>query len=370
MSTLLGDAAGQHDPRYDSYSRGPPSFDYVPQSRINGAGGTANRTAGDGAISYLSYDPNRVTGGGGAEYGQSEPTPAVATALTKFCTFIYNHENGHVLNRSPIELAKILIFYFVFYSALLALFSLCFLVVAYLVLNDDQPLRTGDQSLLKLQPGVGMRPIPDWRTTLIRFEMGKEQTFQMYTQNMQAYIDQYENFAQLEQPDVRQTKCDIRTGFRENKDLRSVCKFNLEELGACNKESMYGYARGQPCVIIKMNKIYGWLPDPDNIVTQNGTNKDILVDCYGVHDADRDFLNHVKYYPSKRVNGREYGFFSHTFYPYLVQAGYLPPIVMAQFTNMTKNRLTMVECRLLGIKNMVYNPMRRLGSVRFEIVMD
>ena len=364
-------------PYNDSYCQRQPddfnndSYRVVAMGDTNGGSILCTPGQQDHAPSHLSYgtvEGNKGVSGGRGTLPRRNKTPRFAGAVGAISSFIYNPNDGRILNRQPIDFLKLLLFYFGFYGAIVAFFSLCFTAFTFAVLNDDHPLRTGEHSLLRLQPGLSIRPVPDWRTTLIRFEMGKEQSFQLYTQNMQAYIDQYENFAQLEQPDVRQTECDISTGIRADPDLRAVCKFDLKELQECNKESMYGYARGQPCVIIKMNKVYGWLPDPATV--NNVTNKDILVKCYGIDSADVDFLNHVRYFPSKIINGEEYGFFSHTFYPYLVQAGYLPPVVMAQFTNMTKNRLIRVECRLTGIKNMIYDPMKKLGSMRFEIIMD
>lgn len=53
--------------------------------------------------------------------------------------------------------------------------------------------------------------------------------------------------------------CSSITGFREKKDWNKVCKFDLSrDLGQnnpCIKQDDFGYDDGQPCVLIKLNKV-------------------------------------------------------------------------------------------------------------------
>ena len=43
-----------------------------------------------------------------------------------------------------------------------------------------------------------------------------------------------------------------------------MCKINQEELfrGPCTSENNYGFRDGKPCILIKLNKIYKWKPEP------------------------------------------------------------------------------------------------------------
>jgi hypothetical protein len=40
-----------------------------------------------------------------------------------------------------------------------------------------------------------------------------------------------------------------------------------EELfqGDCTLERNYGYKEGKPCILLKLNRIYGWKPEPYNL---------------------------------------------------------------------------------------------------------
>ena len=49
-----------------------------------------------------------------------------------------------------------------------------------------------------------------------------------------------------------------------------VCNFDIKLLGTqCTKEELFGYERGRPCIILKLNRIFGWVPetydDPKNL---------------------------------------------------------------------------------------------------------
>ena len=42
-----------------------------------------------------------------------------------------------------------------------------------------------------------------------------------------------------------------------------VCNFDIKLLGTqCTKEEHFGYERGRPCIVLKLNRIFGWIPEP------------------------------------------------------------------------------------------------------------
>jgi sodium/potassium-transporting ATPase subunit beta len=47
-----------------------------------------------------------------------------------------------------------------------------------------------------------------------------------------------------------------------------------EELfqGDCTLDNNYGYREGKPCILIKLNRIYGWKPEPYNLRYGSGQN--------------------------------------------------------------------------------------------------
>lgn len=48
-----------------------------------------------------------------------------------------------------------------------------------------------------------------------------------------------------------------------------VCEVDVRDWGDCNRDQFYSYHKNQPCIFLKLNKIYGWTPeyydDPYNL---------------------------------------------------------------------------------------------------------
>jgi len=163
----------------------------------------------------------------------------------------------------------------------------------------------------------------------------------------------------------------------------------------CTKPEKYGMYHGKPCVIIKLNKIYGWEPEPyyniteimdlpkmprqlkDHIMkvwTKNckgkGEDKEakcpqlrmVWTSCEGETPADTENLGPISYTPIQGFPGY--------YYPYLNQMHYLSPIIWLQFRNITPGVLILIRCKAWAknIKHEELNP--RVGGVHFEIMMD
>lgn len=43
--------------------------------------------------------------------------------------------------------------------------------------------------------------------------------------------------------------------------LNEVCEVDPRDWGECNKEQYFNYHKNSPCVFIKLNRIYGWVPE-------------------------------------------------------------------------------------------------------------
>lgn len=39
-----------------------------------------------------------------------------------------------------------------------------------------------------------------------------------------------------------------------------VCDVNIKDFGKCSQENNYSYHKSSPCIFLKLNKIYGWMP--------------------------------------------------------------------------------------------------------------
>ncbi|XP_070495200.1 uncharacterized protein [Chironomus tepperi] len=117
------------------------------------------------------------------------------------------------------------------------------------------------------------------------------------------------------------------------------CNVDWREFGPCNKENAYGYQKGTPCVFLKFKKHRDWVPNylnttnlPDSmpmelksyIVNSPYPNQRALwVYCKGENPADVENIGPITYYPSRG--------FSHYYFPYEGQDGYLEPIIALYF---------------------------------------
>ncbi len=68
-----------------------------------------------------------------------------------------------------------------------------------------------------------------------------------------------------------QTKCHWDRGPLSKQE---ACEFNKEWLSdqgsdiKCISEEQYGYFHGKPCILVKLNRIYGWRPEPYYNITE------------------------------------------------------------------------------------------------------
>ena len=176
---------------------------------------------------------------------------------------------------------------------------------------------------------------------------------------------------------------------------------------------MQRYRFGKPCILVKLNRIYGWVPEPYSIdeirnhtrmplalkndieaiyeekCVQGGFRPDqgpcpymnmIWLHCDGEDDPDIENIGPVTYTPFRGFPGY--------FYPYRNQRGYLSPIVMVQLKNpmpgvrstllrsiwqkLTKSIfqvLMNIECTAWA-RNIERNRLSRKGPVHFELIMD
>lgn len=119
------------------------------------------------------------------------------------------------------------------------------------IVPSQYPLRTGHQSLLKFQPGLGVRPIIDEDKTLIFYSKKDPQVYYEYVDNINALLSYYEKIN--EKPETGFATC--TTDGKTPNDPKKVCRFDLNSLGPCNKTNNFGYPDDKPCVILKLNRV-------------------------------------------------------------------------------------------------------------------
>lgn len=161
---------------------------------------------------------------------------------------------------------------------------------------------------------------------------------------------------------------DCSNGKRPTNEPMKSCLYNLNWLNPCIQRQEYGYVDGKPCILLKLNRIYGWIPDPiDQIAYQQdgnatiGTAGGVMVQCYGRTPMDAQNLGPVAYYPSNVFPG--------AYFPYLMQDTYRSPLIAVQFLQPAEQILIMIECRAFA-KNIKYDPLTGQGAIRFELLID
>merc|ERR1712168_814283 len=176
------------------------------------------------------------------------------------CNFLYNKENGTVMGRTGSSWGKIGLFYFVYYTCLTAFFAIS-LIIFYQTLDDKVPSLYGMESLIKGNPGLSFRPQVKLGSTLIQFEPGKDDTYDTYQANLKAILTKYKT-EQEKYSDVYKDCSDINSeNFKDvnRTDSKYNCKFDLDLLGnECTNSTGFGFPQGKPCILLKMNKVYGW----------------------------------------------------------------------------------------------------------------
>ncbi|VDM02780.1 unnamed protein product [Schistocephalus solidus] len=137
--------------------------------------------------------------------------------------------------------------------------------------------------------------------------------------------------------------------------------------------SGFGYDGVTPCFALKMNKVYGWLPEPVDGVDG------VLVRCEGYDEDDTNNLGFIRYFdmdykfsaipPSISPGKLDNGTFRSMYFPYRNQACYHQPLVFVQFDGIKKYTLIRVRCYLIA-NNIHVDFNRGEGSVSFEILVE
>ena len=153
---------------------------------------------------------------------------------------------------------------------------------------------------------------------------------------------------------------------RPVQDPSKVCHFDLDliPMSGCVYRIEYGYEDGTPCIVFKLNRIFGWEPEPeDSLIEQvgNETVAGVEIECYGVNEDDKENIGFIEYQP---IN-----YFPKYYFLYLGQDGYRDPLVFAMFDTPEKNVIIMVEC-IAKAKNLNYQGLNREAFVRFELLID
>jgi sodium/potassium-transporting ATPase subunit beta len=286
---------------------------------------------------------------------------------------LHNPETGTILTRTPLSWALITLFYLVYYTFLASFWALIFFVF-WQTIDPKTPKWIAEQSIIGTSPGLGMRP--EQTDALIDSSMiffnkdSKDDSENVagwgsWVERLDAFLSTYENEEQ------HGLKCSETV--KPKPGSGEACHFDLSNLGPCNNKG-HGYDIGQPCIFLKLNRIFGVTNDvyndPENLPEEMPQhlkdhikaqpNKDqVWVDCRGEYPADEEGMGNLVYYPPSR------GFPSY-YFPFENQDHYESPLVAIQFKNLNLGQLLHIECRAWA-KNIDYDRRARMGISHFEL---
>lgn len=230
-----------------------------------------------------------------------------------------------VMGRNKGSWAKITLFFLVFYGVLA-----CFFAAMLTAFYTTVPSREEGPKLiqyLKDRPGINSYP----RDIGESYNKDKPETYNKYVESIKKVLKAYA--ASENQTGFSGVDCDTTTGTTRKKDS-DMCNYNVDWLGNCSgSDPSFGYDQGRPCIILRMNKIFSWIPEPsDNSVLVNVTcNKPVTITPNGFYVS---------------------------FFPFWSELNYLGPLVAIQLHDSETHSL---ECKVIG-KNIEHSETFRRGK--------
>jgi len=289
--------------------------------------------------------------------------------------FLWNPRTKEFCGRTGSSWLKILIFYIIFYLCLAAFWAVM-LLIFYQTIDQRVPKWELGESRIGTNPGLGFRPRPrdsNVESTLIWFKQSEndKSNWKYWSDNLKEFLTPYRKSSN---EDVdRGAHVDQCIGTNGTSDADKFCFFDVKQISNnCSEDLDYGFRRGDPCVLIKLNRIYNWRPvaytredlegkDIPSLVKTGYQDNMVYITCEGENAADKENIGPVNYYPKSGIDFK--------YFPFRNQPGYLSPFVFVHFMKPTPGVLINIECKAWA-KNIKHDRMDREGSVHFELLID
>ncbi|XP_046989972.1 sodium/potassium-transporting ATPase subunit beta-2 [Schistocerca americana] len=295
-----------------------------------------------------------------------------------FSIFLWNPETHQFLGRTGASWAKILLFYVLFYTCLAGFFS-AMLAIFYQTLDMRIPKRELDGSLIGDNPGLGFRPMPpesNVESTLIWYKGSDENNYKYWVEELDKFLEPYRKPGQSASIGQNIQTCSYDNEPADGK----VCEVDVNDFAPCTEANNYNYPKSAPCIFLKLNKIFNWMPvfynDTDlpekmpqdlkvhireEKLRNPRTINTVWVSCEGENPADVENIGPIQYIPRRGFPGY--------FFPFKNYEGYLSPLVAVFFERPVHGVLVNIECKAWA-QNIVHDRIERRGSVHFELMVD
>ncbi|XP_053095798.1 sodium/potassium-transporting ATPase subunit beta-3b isoform X2 [Pangasianodon hypophthalmus] len=216
--------------------------------------------------------------------------------------------------------ALIFLFYVVFYGFLAGMFSLTMWVMLQTL--DDYTPRYRDRVA---NPGLMIRP----SDLDIKINLSNPQQYSSYVQDLERFLLDYNDILQEQNVQCPEGKYFLQ----DNEEEKKVCQFMRSQLRQCSglADTTFGFSEGQPCVLIKMNRVIGLMPRGQP-----------YVNC----TAKRETPLQMQYFPTE-------GHIDKMYFPYYgkkAHAKYVQPLVAVklQLNEQDYNIPLTIECKVEG----------------------
>lgn len=290
---------------------------------------------------------------------------------------LYNPKRKEFLGRDGAGWGKLGVFYFFFYIGLAGFF--CAMLAVFMALSPrDRPRYYLEASRMRtrsnpLSPGLGFRPQPEVDKNLIVVDRDAGSASEnQYVRNLQQYLEVF--YWKHDTVDKRESG---EENELDSQDSPST-KFVIDKPGDCTNKSDYGFTKGKPCVLVKMNKIVGFSPQPGAASADKAAfqaagcpqkSDAVAVHCYGEYPADVDNIGSISYISEGDQNDK-CGSLKTSWFPYEGKVNrkdyYQAPYLWVQFTNPQPNVLINVLCRVYG-QNIDFDKKAGRALTRFQI---
>ncbi|CAF0791721.1 unnamed protein product [Adineta ricciae] len=338
----------------------------------------AGKTTTDNDIAVPSDHVNLERRRSSRSIGKSEKKPSV---IQKMLRFLYDPRKKTVLGRDALNWAKLATFYTIFYF-FLGCFFLILLNIFASILDRTEPRYYNAESTMAVRStaavvGMGFRPQPLIDDSLIR--VSDDPTEQI---RIASSLRLFRDVFLIQNSDSKIENC---TEVDPASDLPAgtACAFNWFHVvnsndHPCSDNNLYGFKQEKPCVLVKLNKVYGWKPStgvlPVNIQKLRGIhsnrstqNPDVYVTCEGTNVADNDALKPMTYYSVAYPSGSDkLGVIPNYYFPYRNAKDHVQPFVLVQFHDLPLNRLIGVTCRAWA-PGIEHNVRGVRGMVNFQL---